>query len=63
MKRFGVLPASAALGAALAMSGPALAFQLGGGFGGGGFHGGGGFGGGHMGGFGGGGFFNRSFGR
>ena len=62
MKRFGVLLASAALGAAVAASGPALAFvgghgggfgggHMGGGFGG-GFHGGG-FGGGHFGGFGG----------
>ena len=63
MRRFGVLLASAALGAALAASGPALAFgggHMGGGFGGGGFHGGGfggggfhggGFGGGHFGGF------------
>jgi hypothetical protein len=50
MKRFGVLLASAALGAAVAASGPALAFGggHGGGFGGG--HMGGGFGGGHMGG-------------
>ena len=52
MKRFGVLLASAALGAAVAASGPALAF--------GGGHGGG-FGGGfHGGGFGGGGFGGRS---
>src|SRR5580692_12794280 len=50
MKRFGVLLASAALGAAVAATGPALAFGggPGGGFGGG--HMGGGFGGGHMGG-------------
>jgi hypothetical protein len=66
MKRFGVLLASAALGAAVAASGPALAFGGGhdGGFGG-GFHGGG-FGGGHFGGFGGRsmamGGFNRGFG-
>jgi hypothetical protein len=56
MKRFGILLASAALGAALVASGPALAFRGGGGFG--GFHGGGfhgGFGGFH-GGFGGRGF-------
>jgi hypothetical protein len=49
MKRFGVLLASAALGAALAASGPALAFgggHMGGGFGGGGHMAG--FGGGHM---------------
>src|SRR5580704_7763389 len=70
MKRFGVLLALAALGAAVAASGPALAFGggHGGGFGGGhggggvggGFHGGG-FGGGfHGGGFGGGGFGGRS---
>src|SRR6202040_1033982 len=61
MKRFGVLLASAALGAALAAGGPALAFGggHGGGFGGG--HMGGGFGGGfHGGGFGGGGFGGRS---
>jgi hypothetical protein len=57
MKRFGVLLASAALGAAVAATGPALAF--------GGGHGGG-FGGGHMGGgfagsfHGGGGFGGRS---
>jgi hypothetical protein len=69
---FGVLLASATLGAAVAASGPALAFGggHGGGFGGG--HMGGGFGGGfHGGGFGDGGFggrsmamgsFNRSFG-
>ena len=41
MRRFGVLLASAALGAALAASGPALAFggsHMGGGFGGGGFN-------------------------
>ncbi|MGH6833973.1 MAG: hypothetical protein ACREC9_00140 [Methylocella sp.] len=75
MKRFGVLVASAALGAALASSGPALAFGShggggfggggfhgGGGFGGGGFHGGGGFGGGHMGGFGGSHFGGGGFG-
>ena len=50
MKRFGVLLASAALGAAVAATGPALAFGggHGGGFGGG--HMGGGFGGPHMGG-------------
>src|ERR1700731_4713415 len=51
MKRFGVLLASAALGAVIGASGPALAFgggHMGGGFGGG--HMGGGFGGGHMGG-------------
>ncbi len=66
MKRFGVLLASAALGAAVAASGPALAFGggHGGGFGGG--HGDG-FGGGHMGGGFGGrstamGGFNRGFG-
>ena len=75
MRRFGVLLASAALGAAVAASGPALAF--GGGHGGGfrrrphgrwfwrRFHGGG-FGGGHFGGFGGRsmatGGFNRGFG-
>jgi hypothetical protein len=62
MKRFGVLLASAALGAALATSGPALAFGggHGGGFGGGGhgFGGGGGF---HGGGFGGG-FHGGGFG-
>ncbi len=40
MKRFGVLLASAALGAALVVSSPAAAFRGGGGFGGGGFHGG-----------------------
>ena len=40
MKRFGVLLASAALGAALVVSSPAVAFRGGGGFGGGGFHGG-----------------------
>ncbi|MFZ3326257.1 MAG: hypothetical protein WA231_10320, partial [Methylocella sp.] len=57
MKRFGVLLGSAALGAALAASGPALAFHGGGGFGGGHF-GGGGFGGGH---FGGGGFGGHMF--
>ncbi len=63
MKPFGVVLRSAALGAALAASGPALAFgggHMGGGFGGGGFHGGGfggggfhgsGFAGGHFGGF------------
>jgi hypothetical protein len=51
MKRFGILLASTALGAALLASGPALAFG-GGHFGGGGFHGGG-FGGFHGGGFGG----------
>ncbi len=72
MKRFGVLLASAALSAALAASGPALAF--GGGHGGGGGHMGGGFGGGgHMAGFSGGhmfagrsvatGSFNRGFNR
>jgi len=63
MNRFGVLVASATLGAAMAASGPALAFgsghgggggHMGGGFGGGGFHGGGFGGGGHMAGFGGG---------
>jgi hypothetical protein len=55
MKRFGVLLASAALGAALVASSPAAAFRGGGSFGGGGFHGG--FGGGSFhGGFGGGGF-------
>jgi hypothetical protein len=63
MRRFGVLLASAALGTALAASGPALAF--GGGHMGGGF-GGGGFGGGHFGGFAGRGMamggFNRGFG-
>jgi hypothetical protein len=53
MKRFGVLLASAALGAALVASSPAAAFRGGGSFGGGGFHGG--FGGGSFhGGFGGG---------
>ncbi len=71
MRRFGVLLASAALGAALAASGPAWAQMSvgGGGHGGGSFggghmgggFGGGGFGGGHMGGgFGGGGFGGRS---
>jgi hypothetical protein len=67
MRRFGVLISTAALGAALVASGPALAF--GGGHGGGGGFGGGhggGFGGGHFGGFGGGHFggfggFNRGF--
>ena len=34
MRRFGILLASAALGAAVAASGPALAFGHGGGFGG-----------------------------
>ena len=61
MKRFGVLLPSAALGAAVAASGPALAFGggHGGGFGGG--HMGGGCGGGfHGGGLGGGGFGGRS---
>jgi hypothetical protein len=70
MKRFGVLLASAALGAAVAATGPALAFGggHGGGFGGGhvggGFgagHMGGGFGGGHMGGGFGGGFHGGGF--
>jgi hypothetical protein len=59
MKRFGVLLASAALGAALAASGPAFARGGGGGGhggGGGGGHMGGGFGGGGFGGFRGGGF-------
>ena len=62
MKRFGVLLASAALGAAVAASDPALAFGggHGGGFGGG--HMGGGFGGGHMGGGFGGGFHGGGFG-
>jgi hypothetical protein len=67
MRRFGVLVASAALVAALAASGPALAFgggHMGGGFSGG--HMGGGFSGGHMGGGFGGrsmamGGFNRGF--
>lgn len=67
MKRFGISMFTAALGAALVASGPALAFggghggggnfgggHMGGGFGGGGFHGHGGFGGGHLGSFGGG---------
>lgn len=67
MKRFGISKSTAALGAALVASGPALAFGGGhgggggfggghmvGGFGGGGFHGGSGFGGSHLGGFGGG---------
>ncbi len=67
MRRFGISMSTAALGAALVASGPALAFggghgggggfgggHMGGGFGGGGFHGGGGFGGSHLGGFGGG---------
>jgi hypothetical protein len=40
MKRFGVLLASAALGAALVVSSSAAAFRGGGGFGGGSFHGG-----------------------
>src|SRR6202048_642832 len=70
MKRFGVLLASAARGAAVAASGPALAFGggHGGGFGGGhgggfgGGHMGGGFGGGHMGGGCGGGFHGGGFG-
>ena len=53
MRRFGILLASAALGAAVAASGPALAF--------GGGHGGG-FGGGHMGGGFGGGFHGGGFG-
>src|ERR1700730_3457537 len=65
MKRFGVLMATGALGAALATSWPAAAIAGGpgggvGGFGGGqmgGVGGGGGFGGGHIGGFGGGGGF------
>jgi hypothetical protein len=69
MKHFGVLLASAALGAVLVTSGPAAAFgggHGGGGFGGGHF-GGGGFGGGHFGGgfggFRGGGFGGGGFGR